>query len=272
MRQGYADQGTERHIWTCPNIFAMGQTSQIIDRLASGDLQLDDVDAENGMMWPKVWDTPGHLHMLFGALKKGCLAMPQWKDLEAGFRGLGNFMGKRGLRKRFVSKCIQDRVANAAMFSKWTGGNFSWRWEKLYVFLFQLRPRIKILIEAWDPDFMSKQERDHDDDEESKGIQRRVTVALAIPGLPILIELLWVKVRSVYIEGRWLEGCRCHSKLHRGNHECLPDNRSEKHEGSDRCPWKGRRAVELAMGHAEKSRRMLVEATSDVGSHAEHVR
>eukprot|EP00959_Pyramimonas_sp_CCMP1952_P280096 5855754-Pyramimonas_sp.AAC.1 len=154
MRQGYSDQGTERQLWKCPNIFGVGngQTAQIIERLASGDLQLHDLDAEKGMMWPKAWDTPGHLHMLFGALKKGCLAMPQWMDLEAGFRGLGTFMSKRGLRKRLVNKCFQDRTTDAAIFSKWTGGNCSWRWEKLYVFLLQLRPRIKILIEVWDPE------------------------------------------------------------------------------------------------------------------------
>eukprot|EP00959_Pyramimonas_sp_CCMP1952_P230998 4828921-Pyramimonas_sp.AAC.1 len=265
MRQGYADQGTEKDLWACPNILGMDGTNDIINRLRTGALNISDVDVMRGRMWPRAWETPGHLHILFNALKKGVNAIPHWKELETGLRSLGVFLGKRGLRRRLISKCCSNHAHAASVFKGWSGGNFSWRWEKLYVFLLQLRYRIKLLIELWDSDKMSSNEANRDGgdvDVHDNSIIGRVTTTLAIPSLETLVELLFVKVKAVCTEASWLEGCHCHPRRADRDEDLLP-GQGRKRGDYERCPWAGRRIVEIAMGRSQHAQTSLVGATSD---------
>ena len=164
----------------CPNILGLEQTKDILRRLESGHLQLSDVEAQLGKMWPNAWETPAYFHILFNALKKGVTAVPQWAQLDPGLRGLGSFCGNRGLRKRFRYLCCGGHASDARMFRHWSGGNFSWRWGKLFIFLFQLRfgmprSRIRILIERWQPRLMQSLDSNAADEREL-GIVARVTV------------------------------------------------------------------------------------------------
>jgi hypothetical protein len=134
MRHGYSDQGTEKGLWSCPNVLALDTVSGITRQAETGALRLSDAAAREGKMFPNAWESAGHLHMAFNALKKGLEAISIWKLFEGHLRSFGTFLGRRGLRKRFAVKCLSDRPRDFRMFLAWTGGAFSWRWEKLYIF------------------------------------------------------------------------------------------------------------------------------------------
>lgn len=232
-----------------------------------GNLSLDDVTAQSGNMWPNAWDVPGHLHMVFNALKKGVQAMRQWPEIEKAFRSIANFLGKRGLRRRFVAKCCVNLGPQTALFKYWSGGNFSWRWEKLYVFLVQLVMRLPVLISRYDSGAMAAAGRqavqvdgEIQDDEETKSILGSMQIALQVTSLHFFNEMLYVKVQAVCYEASWIEACYCHPLTAAQRETHLP-GQHRKHEPFH-CPWSGRRIVEMTLGHPEVAMRSIVEASS----------
>ena len=60
-------------------------------------------------------------------------------------------------------------------------------WEKLYVFLHQLKRRFFVLSTNWNADLMSRGQADAEDDEEARGLIKKVTVALRFPGMHVWI-------------------------------------------------------------------------------------
>ena len=147
----------------------MGETSDVIARLEAGKLGPNQLDAVQARMWPTAWDTPGHLHIVFNALKKGIQSLPEWPSLEQHFRSLATFLSRRGLRRRFVELCCRHDIRRGKVMQQWTGGTFTWRWEKLYVFLHQLKRRFFVLSTNWNADLMSRGQADAEDDEETRG-------------------------------------------------------------------------------------------------------
>ena len=110
-------------MWALPNILGLERTTEHIRHLQIDETDLQDLDARDGRMWPKAWDTPAHLHIIFGVMKKGLKAKPQWVSLEKAFRAAATFVSRRGLRKRLVSKCCEGRRAEASIILTWYGGN-----------------------------------------------------------------------------------------------------------------------------------------------------
>ena len=76
--------------------------------------------------WPRAWETPGHLHFIFNALRTALQAIPEWKDIEKIVRAVARFLSKRGLRKRFIVLCCAGSSGQASPLLTWTGGTFSW--------------------------------------------------------------------------------------------------------------------------------------------------
>ena len=73
-------------------------------------------------------------------------------------------------------------------------------WEKLYVFLQQLKRRFFVLSTNWNADLMSRGQADAEDDEETRGLIKTVTVAFRYPGMHVWIVFLFTKVRIVCFE------------------------------------------------------------------------
>ena len=48
-KQCFADQGTEKALWSCPNILGLDTTEDIITRLNNGEMQLDEDDLMEGV-------------------------------------------------------------------------------------------------------------------------------------------------------------------------------------------------------------------------------
>ena len=103
--------------------------------------------------------------------------------MEQHFRSLATFLSRRGLRRRFFELCCRHDIRRGKVMQQWTGGTFTWRWEKLYVFLHQLKRRFFVLSTNWNADLMSRGQADAEDDEETRGRIKKVTVALRFPGM-----------------------------------------------------------------------------------------
>ena len=267
MRQGYADQGTEAGLWSLPNILDVHGTRDVIQDIETGRISLDSIEASHGRMWPNAWEIPGFLHILWNALKKAVMSMPPWKELEVAFRAIAVFLCKRGLRRRFIAKCCIGLGVECSLFYTWEGGNFSWRWEKLFIFLVQLRPRLVILGSRFNYDAMMDDSdvapADDDaaaDPEETKTILAKMHKALKIRNLRVWVELLYVKVKCVVLEIVWLEGCYCHPMSDSDLHERLPGNDRACRDRN--CPWRGRRIVEIVMGRPQQVVTSIVNTTS----------
>ena len=122
-------------------------------------------------------------------------------------------------------------------------------WEKLYVFLHQLKRRFFVLSTNWNADLMSRGQADAEDDEETRGLIMKVTVALRFPGMHAWIVFLLTEVRVVCLEVAWLERCFCHPVANLDDY--LPGHKRHIGEDRFRCPWSGRRIVEVLMGRPD---------------------
>ena len=116
--------------------------------------------------------------------------------------------------------CAGGREHYAALILRWLGGTFSWRWEKLLIFLAQLRARFDMMLEVWDAAKIASSapagdRQAREDDEDTKGFINRMTQALAIRGIKLWIEMLFLKVKAVCDEVEWMEQCYCHSTRYR---------------------------------------------------------
>ena len=89
----------------------------------------------------------------------------------------------------------------------------------------------------------------------------KVSKALAYPCLKWLVEYLLVKATAIGLEARWNEGCRCHGEFLKQH----PEKRRRLHDrgdGQETCPWRGRRAVEQALGRPSIALQNIQGATS----------
>ena len=76
----------------------------------------------------------------------------------------------------------------------------------MLIFLAQLRARIDMMLDVWDAAKISVRDQQlREDDEDTKGLIHRMTQALAIRGIQLWIEMLFVKVKAVCDEAEWME-------------------------------------------------------------------
>eukprot|EP00959_Pyramimonas_sp_CCMP1952_P352424 7383958-Pyramimonas_sp.AAC.1 len=183
--------------------------------------------------------------MLFNGLKNAVCKMEGWATIESHFRALARFLASRGLRSRFIKRCLAGHRQVAPLFLTFTGGTFTWRWEKLEIFLSQVAVRFQALAAHWDPSAMGGDGRPgRDDDLDTGAMIDGVTKALRCKDLPWFINILLLKGNACGKFGRWLKGCKCHEHLLMAHGR---DRHRADHKAAD-CVWAGRRSVELAMG------------------------
>ena len=70
-------------------------------RLETGDLSIEDPELTSSFLFPHAVGFPGHLHMIFGALRNACRRMEDWPTFEKQLRALARFLSS-GLRGRFI--------------------------------------------------------------------------------------------------------------------------------------------------------------------------
>ena len=227
-------------VWDAPDI-AVDSTAalrDVIDKLLSGDMALSHPDARRSYLFLAAMTCPGHLHILFRAYQMLLQSLPEWVTAEKHFRSLASFLSKKGYRDRFSQKCLEAAPTKRPCFKHWTGGSFTWRWEKLQIFLQQLLVVLDSMLSFWNPANFTGM---HDEDGGGSGpVVAAITAALAFPDLEWYCHYAYATGAVVDVAAGWLEGCRCHPRI--------MQQRASKRAKVQRCPWAGRRAVEMAMG------------------------
>lgn len=245
VRTTYSDQGLEKDLWAAPNVYPPNQArlQELFGRLRTGQVQLQDADADDGYLFPNNLAFPGHLHVIYGAFRKAVTSMVDWPEIERHFRALATFLSKKGLRDRFAEICLQvpGRRIHKSLFRKWSGGVFTWKWDKLETFLLQLEPVLPVLTQFWSVQDMGL------DDDPSVEVEK-VTTALNYPMLPWVVHMLLKIGRAVGKEARWQEGCHCHGSMQVHRTSRYKRKRKRGSAVDHKCHWEGRRAVENAMG------------------------
>ena len=141
----------EKSIW---NVACIIKESEEICRLVR-DLKLGRIElngqGNDGWLFQNGLDFPGHLHIIFRTMEKTFVAMDDWTIIEGHFRVLASFMSCSALRERFIEKCLDGHREFGCLFNYWSGGNFSWRWEKMEGFLLQLSRVLPLLQRFWQP-------------------------------------------------------------------------------------------------------------------------
>ena len=142
-----ADRRTERRLWHLANVFNHADFNRVCSDLEAGTLDFNDMSAFGGFAFPRLTDCLGLMHILCNALKKGLKAQEDWPALEKCFRSIARLMKTRGLRKRFLSICLRQAPHEVKMyFRHWSGGTFTWKWDKMEVLFLQLALRIRPLL------------------------------------------------------------------------------------------------------------------------------
>ena len=257
VRGNYKGQGSsDRGLGSAPNL--EGGISDTIRGLQNGDIKLGGAGGgEEGFLFPHGWEFPGHQHIFYNALKNALTRRPGWKDVERAFRALSRFMSKKGLRYRFCEMSLKSKPAIYVLFLSLTGGFFTWKWEKLEVFLTQLKVVVFSWVLYWDPRVFASGENDD-------GLISNVTEALKFPCLIWWIEFCLAKGRALGREARWQEGCKCHEDILKD----MPAWKREKEQmtvddnGNAFCIWRRCRAVENALGHIDVAITNIAEAGS----------
>ena len=198
-------------------------------------------------LFPLYLYVPDHLHCVFGALEHGTKQLQEWRAMESHLRALSHFLNNRANRDRFIATCIDNPVERAALASYHVGEVTDWKWEYMSGFLFRLRDVLGILVRR----FQRAKFEKHADSGEANRMNNRVIddvcAAIADPQLATKCEVLRCVSFAVDRQATLLEGCFCHEHLLRGPQPWDAKVRSYR-KASQGCMWKGRRAVQLALG------------------------
>ena len=224
VRGGVSDQGTE---------FAIGEeTVKSVPRFAHAAF----ADASQLYLFPLCLWLPGHLHILYNALKEAVESVPGWADYMSELRTVQEFLSDKSLRGSFQFHCCPPDMRH--LFDSYSTTHIDWKWEMLGKALTKLVPLIQPLARFIDTARILNTGRVL-----TAGhlVQLVEHIFKNEPAFAEVSELLRVMGAVVEHYAKQLETCWCHEDtwLQRKSHA------SRKRDfvastGSQQCVWKGR--------------------------------
>lgn len=212
---------------------------------------------------PRALFVPDHLHMIFGALEHAVKGTHAWAQLETHLRVLSRFLRNAGYKARFIETCVDD-PSERAVVKKHTKELTDWKWEYVGQFLLDVRGVLPVLRARFSvAKFSSGFEADGADERLSKAdaaLVQDLAAALADERFVGLCEILRCVCFACDRQATRLEGCRCHEGVLSGDGS-WPSRVRRYRLASAQCVWKGRRAVELSLGYADKMLNAIGSAT-----------
>lgn len=192
---------------------------------------------------------PDHLHVIFGALENAAKSTVGWTAIEGHIRSIARCLRNQSFKDRLIATCV-DNPEERRVLQRHTQDLTDWKWEYTGQFLTNIRDTIPILLDRFDlrrfelgcGDRLSKVEG---------ALAKDLAEALAQPNLFFLCDAMRSICRVCDQQATRLEGCRCHEAfLHGSGAWAERVRRYRKHSAN--CVWKGRRAIEMSMGHADE--------------------
>eukprot|EP00972_Heterocapsa_arctica_P116302 16452352-Heterocapsa_arctica.AAC.1 len=191
---------------------------------------------------------PDHLHMIYGMFEDTVTESKEWEEVQGHYRSLAAFLGNRDARGHFMETCLQGK-AEHSWFKNWSVGNcFDWKWQYLQRFLQGLLPLLPALFMYFNPEQLLTPGGKVG--METTLVQNTVA-ALAFKQLLGYTHVLLLIGLQLEREASWMEGCVCHQAVWDQTLGSGSAKQSAYRKASKGCKWKGKRAVEMAIGRVE---------------------
>lgn len=227
VRNTLSDQGTEK---------ALGDDMvTIIERFKD----FDPANITSLFMYPKSLNLPGHLHILYNALKEAFGELKSTDSFICRLRDIERFLSDKGLRTAFMEKCMQD-VSKRHLFVNYSTTHIDWRWEFLGKVLSQLIPLLEHLKGGFNESVLLSSASG---DKISNATVSACGDALRKEdGFECRCELFRVIGGVLETYAHKLESCHCHEDIWvqkismKRRREVL-----KKLTGHMKCVWKGKR-------------------------------
>ena len=103
-----ADQSTESCIPRTPIGGYDINVREVLDRIVSGAMQLEDPHARNMYFLMRAMDRPEHLHIFFNALEESVTGIPEYKDFDSKFRSIIKCTGSRQWKQTLFETAFSE--------------------------------------------------------------------------------------------------------------------------------------------------------------------
>ena len=262
-----SDQGTERKLADCAfdHPVTRARLREVAESVQGDGLGLGDPISTMCYLWLFCLIMPGHLHIIFNALKEAVLNCGMWgSSFTDGLTSLLYMLNNIGLRQRFVATCMTGAPnSDKAMFDKFSKKHLDWRWESLHKVLQDILPLIPLLIMWWNLEKMSGTADDDIGTIDSAAV-KGVDKFLKKEWLEACLEMLRVVSQICNAFAGWLEGCECHEHIWQTT-EYFQKAQQLLFEqyGIRQCMWKGCRGDEMGGGAVEQWLSRISHASSD---------
>ena len=185
------DQGTERGI--------AEETVTVIPRYQGSQFT-----GRANFLLPDLLHIPGHLHIIYNAMKSAALSLSFMASFLEHLRALQDLLSSKKLRKKFQASCLPPHVRG--QFKHYSTVHIDWRWEFLSKALDRLLPLYPLMCLYWDEAKMRQGETDKIRD--TTIVQ--VSAAISFKSIPEIGEMLRVQGKALETTAHKLEACFCH--------------------------------------------------------------
>jgi hypothetical protein len=206
----------------------------------------------NDFLWPLCIEYNDLLHILFdGALQTAVKSYCDWPETEKGLKAFVAILKNQSSRDVLVQDFKKQGASADELkyFNSFGTKVLDWEWQKLEETLEKLnmQPRFKIVQKYWNLERILKVDSGS---ELTAKCYREVDNALQRPGMDVDMAIVYHMCVVVGSWSRWLRGCKCHGHLLVNQTSHQRKVRLMKAAGCrhGRCPWEGRRGVELVLG------------------------
>ena len=165
-------------------------------------------NSRQSFMFPQCLVVPGHLHILYNALREAIEKLPIAKEFLANLAVVQDFLSDKELRLKFVAECLRES-SDAALFKHYHVVHIDWRWEFLSKALDKLVPLFIPLRDRFDLARVSS----GDAGPVRLGLLRQVDVVLRKKFFVEFCEMIRISGKAVETTAHKLEGCHCHASV-----------------------------------------------------------
>ncbi len=199
--------------------------------------------------------------------------LPHFKTFYTQLKGIDSILSNDWYRDRLRKTCLAGTEFEDAL-KHWTTGVITWRWGCITRFLKALLPQQGLLTTYWDPKKFNfgthksntqqpstNTDADNPDERWTKDSLKSAGRAIQLATSAIRSKVFWAYCHMILLLSStlelcsgWSEGCECHDTV-RSEAPTYWKRVKRMKENllhiCPECPFKARRAVELATGYLE---------------------
>ena len=251
-----SDQGTERAIVDMPRVDDVASLHESLDRIRiAGDTsRISDADS---FFFPNAVLVTGPLHILWNAFESAVKSVEWWPEFQADVSALLSFLGDPGYCDRFMEVCMRGNSTpqERSLFYRIKHKVVDWKWEYMEDSFAALSSCVEVFFEKFDEGKM----RTPVGHVQASSVGIDPKCLRTITAMQSRCEEISCKLEAMHCfalhvgqQARWFTGCKCHDHIWTAD---ISEKRKqamflqEVQGAYSTCPWKSRRASQLARGY-----------------------